>query len=64
MAQYEEKQIVDNINKSNQDIKITGNTIEMLLNPRKVAGIHTKGKLDFLVNHKNYVISFVDKFKN
>lgn len=52
MKNYDEKKVVMHLNRYTT-ASVVGNTVTI---PRGGVGIHTAGKVDFLVNHCHYVL--------
>lgn len=52
MKHYDEKSVVNHLNRFT-NVSVSGNTINIL---RNGIGIHTAGKVDYLVNYHHYVI--------
>ena len=52
MKHYDEKSVVLHLNRYT-NATVAGNTITI---PRGGVGIHTAGKIDFLVNHCHYIV--------
>lgn len=49
---YDEKSVVLHLNRYT-NVSVMSNTVTV---PRGGIGIHTAGKIDFLVNHCNYIV--------